>query len=169
MKNLLLIAIAILGFSAVSFGQADNATATASATIITPIAITNNGDLNFGNIVATGAGIVTIATNSSPSYPDAAVIAYAVPGNISAAHFNVVGSTDASFTISPIAAITVANAAGDVMTVDGFTTDPALTAGKLSNLGTQTINVGATLHVTATHPAGFYTSTTPFTVTVNYN
>ena len=36
-------------------------------------------------------------------------------------------------------------------------------------IGTQTLNVGATLNVTAAQPAGSYTNATGVPVTVNYN
>ncbi len=53
------------------------------------------------------------------------------------------------------------------MTVDTFTSTPSGT-GSLAG-GSQTLSVGATLHVAAAQAAGTYTSATPFTVTVNYN
>jgi hypothetical protein len=54
------------------------------------------------------------------------------------------------------------------MTVDTWTSTPTPT-GTLPG-GTQTLTVGATLHVGASQAAGVYTSgATPFTVTVNYN
>jgi hypothetical protein len=53
------------------------------------------------------------------------------------------------------------------MTVDGFVSNPNGT-GTLTG-GTETLNVGATLHVTHAQVAGVYSSATPFSVTVNYN
>jgi hypothetical protein len=53
------------------------------------------------------------------------------------------------------------------MTVDTFTSSPE-TPGTLSS-GTQTLTVGATLHLVVSQAAGAYTSATPFEVTVNYN
>jgi hypothetical protein len=53
------------------------------------------------------------------------------------------------------------------MTVTTFTSDPAGT-GTLTG-GSEVVNVGATLNVSAGQPAGTYVSGTPFDVTVNYN
>jgi hypothetical protein len=53
------------------------------------------------------------------------------------------------------------------MTVTAFLSTPSV-SGTLTG-GTQNLNVGATLNVAAAQPAGLYTSTTGFTVTVNYN
>jgi len=49
MKKLSVTAIIILGFLSTTFGQVSG-TATASATIITPIAISKTVDMNFGNV-----------------------------------------------------------------------------------------------------------------------
>lgn len=54
------------------------------------------------------------------------------------------------------------------MTVTAFTSTPTPT-GTLDGTGAQTIDVGATLNVSANQPSGTYISGTPFTVTVNYN
>jgi hypothetical protein len=62
---------------------------------------------------------------------------------------------------------TVISNGGNDMTVDTWTSTPTPT-GTLTG-GTQTLNVGATLNVPASSPAGIYTSATPFNVTVNYN
>jgi hypothetical protein len=53
------------------------------------------------------------------------------------------------------------------MTVDTWTSTPTPT-GTLTG-GTQTLTVGATLHVAGSQLAGVYSSATPFDVTVNYN
>ena len=169
MKKLLALAVVILGFTAVSFGQAKSATASASATIVSAMNITNAGNLNFGNIQTTGAGKVLVATDGTPTYPNApAVSGYAIAGTITAAKFDVTGSPDATYSISAIAPIKVNSAASD-MDVDNFVTSPSLIAGKLDASGKQTILVGATLNVKAAQAPGFYTNTTGFTVTVNYN
>ena len=167
MKKLLALFVIVLGFTAVSFGQA-TATASASGTIVSAMTLTKTGDLNFGNIASTTGGTVTVAPSGGATYGTGAAV-YAVPGTITPAHFNVTGSPSATYSISAIAPITVVNAAGDDMTVTAFTTDPALLLGKLGTDGKQTINVGATLTLDATPVPGLYTSTTGFSVTVNYN
>src|SRR5438105_2149142 len=61
MKQVFLAACAIImvAFSASVFAQA-TASATATATIVAPIAISNAGDMNFGNVAVINAGTVTL-------------------------------------------------------------------------------------------------------------
>ncbi len=54
------------------------------------------------------------------------------------------------------------------MTVNGFTSTPS-TTGTLGTGGTQTLQIGATLNVSAAQTPGNYTSATAIPVTVNYN
>ena len=165
MKKLLALAVVILGFTAVSFGQV-SATATASATIVSPIAIVNAGNLNFGNVATSNAlGTVTIDPAGTRSSLGGVTLPATV-GTVGAAHFTVSGTTDYTYSISAIAPIQVDFGAFN-MVVDNFVTTPTPT-GKLTG-GSETINVGATLHVAANQNPGLYVSTVPFKVTVNYN
>jgi hypothetical protein len=63
--------------------------ATANATIITPISITNVADLNFGNIVAgTGAGTVTVATTGNRTSTGDVILPSATLGTVNAAELS---------------------------------------------------------------------------------
>ena len=172
MKNLkfITLAIAILGFTSISFAQTNptvSATAAAGANIIAPIAITKNVDMNFGNIApsATVAGTVTLATNGTRTNSGASLPA--VEGTVAAAQFTVTGEGDSAFTISMPAdnAIKLVGAGTD-MNLTGFTNDAGGATSALIT-GTKVINVGATLHVGQSQAAGAYTAN--FAVTVNYN
>lgn len=170
MKNLLFIAIAIFGFSAVSFGQ-ETATATATGTIVTPIAIANAGDLNFGNVAVQsvlGGTVILAADGTRTTGGAGGVTLPASAGTVSAAHFDVTGTANYTYTITLPTTATTVTSAGNIMTVDNFTSTPT-SDGTLDGSGAQTIDVGATLNVAAGQPAGEYTSTIPFNVTVNYN
>ena len=172
MKNLFLIAIIVLGFSGISFGQA-SATATASATIVTPISISNAGDMDFGTVAvqtATGGTVIlTTAGGRSTGGAGGVTLPAFNLGTITAAHFAVVGEKDYTYSITlPSSDVTVISGANN-MIVNAFTSTPTATAGKLNGTGTQTIDVGATLNVKPAQAAGTYITTTPFTVTVNYN
>ncbi|MCF8373310.1 MAG: DUF4402 domain-containing protein, partial [Bacteroidales bacterium] len=81
--------------------------------------------------------------------------------------FTVTGLADATYSITLPAGATTISYSGNDMTVDNWTSTPTPT-GTLTG-GTQTLNVGATLNVPASSPAGLYTSAVPFEVTVNYN
>jgi len=150
--------------------QTASATAAASATIITPISITKTVDLNFGNVAvdASNGGTVIMApagtrtTTGNVSLP-------ATSGSPTAASFTVNGQGNYTYAITlPSSPVTIDDGNSHTMTVTTFTSTPS-TTGTLSS-GTQTLNVGATLNVSAGQATGTYTTgASPFTVTVNYN
>ena len=157
--------VALAVASAGVFGSAHAATGTAnaSAVILTPISITKNVDLAFGDVYpdAAAAGTVTVDAAGTRSAGGAAALG-ATAG--AAAQFAVSGEASAAYTITlPAAAVTLTSGA-DTMTVDAFSTDGT---GTLDGTGNENINVGATLNVGVNQPAGTYSGT--FDVTVNYN
>jgi len=166
MKNLFLIAIIVLGFSGVSFGQ-DTETATASATIITPISLAKTVDMNFGYLATNGAvGTVVLATAGTRTKTGGVTLPV-VAGTVTAASFTVTGSGTSTYAITlPSTDLTITSGE-NTMIVNAFTSTPSGT-GTLTG-GTQIILVGATLNVGASQVAGTYLSATPFDVTVNYN
>ncbi len=166
MKKLFVSAIIILGFLSTTFGQV-SATATASATIITPIAISKTVDMNFGNVAVSAVAGTVVITPAGVRTKTGGVTLPVVAGTISAASFTVTGLGSYTYTITlPSTPLTISNGA-NAMTVNAFTSTPSGT-GILSG-GSQVLNVGATLNVGVNQAAGLYTSATPFSVTVNYN
>ena len=161
-------AIVMIAFSVNAFGQA-SATANASASIVSPIAITNTSAMSFGNAaVSTSPGTVVLAPAGTRSATGGVTLP-GTTGTVTAAVFNVTGTPAYTYTISLPASITVTRLLGtETMTVDNFTSTPSGT-GTLSGTGTQELRVGATLNVAGSQVAGTYESTAPFTVTVNYN
>jgi hypothetical protein len=172
MKSIRLMATAILAVffiaETTSFGQV-TASASATATIVAPIAITKTVDMNFGNIaVSTSAGTVVLApagtrTNTGGvSFP-------ASTGTVAAASFNVTGEGSYTYAITlPSGNYTITRvSSSETMTVNTFVSNPSGT-GTLTS-GSQTLNVGATLNVSGSQVAGEYTNATGFDVTVNYN
>ena len=168
MKNLIAVFAAIVlvaGLTATANAQVTG-TATGSATIITPIAITNAGNMNFGNIaVSASAGTVVLSPASVRSITGGVTLP-AVTGTVTAAAFTVTGLGSSTYSIQLPASYTITSG-GNSMTVNAFTSTPSGT-GTLSG-GTQTIQVGATLNVAASQAAGSYTNATGFPVIVNYN
>ena len=170
MKNLITLIAAIVlvtGLTSTVNAQGVSATATGSATIITPLSITKNIDMNFGAIAVNAtAGTVILA----PAGGRTATGGVTLPTSsvtVSSAAFAISGLNSATYAITlPTTALTLSSGTNN-MSVDGFTLSAG--AGTLSASGTQTINVGATLSVGASQAAGAYTSATPFTVKVNYN
>lgn len=168
MKKLFIIFIALAGFSISSFAQ-DTESATATATIITPISLTKTADMSFGNIaVGTTGGTVVLTPAGARSATDGVTLPTVGPGTVTAAAFTVTGQGANTFTITLPSSNTIRiGAAGATMTVDNFSSTPS-GIGTLSS-GTLGITIGATLNVGASQAAGTYTSVTPFDVTVNYN
>jgi hypothetical protein len=167
MKKVLVLTIVVLGFAASSFAQV-TATASTSATIITPIAITKDVDMNFGNIAVspTLGGTVVLPTAGARTLTGGVTLPV-VAGTVTAASFTVTGDGNSTYSITlPGSAITLTGPSG-TMTVENFVSTPSGT-GALSG-GTQTINVGATLNVGAAQTAGAYTNASDLFVTVNYN
>lgn len=167
MKNLLALAIIILGFSAVSFAQV-SATATATTTIVTPIALSKSIDMNFGNVAVspTTAGTVVLVPAGTRSTTGGVTLPVTT-GTVAAAKFTVTGVSGYTYSITlPSAPITLTGVPSGTMTAGTFNSTPSST-GVLTG-GTQDILVGATLNVAAAQVAGIYTSSA-FSVTVNYN
>ena len=173
MKKLLLSAIVILGFAAVSFGQnnvVSNATATAK--VIKALTLTNPTGLDFGTFsgIATTASTVILHTNNSRT-GTANLLA---GGAGIAAAFNVVGEPNAVFSITLPSTATpltvVSPGTGSAMSIPAasWVTDQTSNSSvALDGSGLNTFLVGATLNVGANQGAGTYNGT--YSVTVNYN
>lgn len=168
LKKLFTLAIAVTGFSAAAIAQNNTATATASATIITPITIARLADMNFGNVVSNTTG-GTIVLSPAGTRTANGVQLPATFGTIAAASFKVDGQAGYAYSvILPQTAYEITTGTGgetEVMTLTNFTSD---STGFVTG-GTQTLNVGATLNVVANQSAGLYVGATPINVTVNYN
>jgi hypothetical protein len=172
MKNILRLSAAALLLSVGSFSTASaqaSATATATATIVTPISISKTTDMNFGNVAvnATTAGTVEMTPAGSRT-PTGGVTLPATQGTVAAASFDVSGQAGYTYAITlPTTTLAISNGSAS-MDVHSFTSSPSAT-GTLSSNGTDVVTVGATLDVDPAQAAGIYSSTTPFSVTVNYN
>ncbi len=172
MRKIVIAALAIAGmlFFAVN-AFAASATANATATIQTAIAVANDtstatlGDLAFGTIVPDAiGGTVTVdpLTGLRLGSGGLALIA----STFGPATFDVTGAPDANYAISlPVGPLTIFSGL-DSMTVDNWTTD-VVGQQVLDGVGAATFNVGGTLTVGANQPSGVYSGT--FTVMVDYN
>lgn len=172
----LLVTTAAAFASAALFSTGVNAatvSATANATVLTPMTVTENTQMNFGTVAGDSAAggttvTVTLGTNGALT---AGTGAYALAGSGAAGAFTVTGNSGAAYTIS-----LPANGAGLVLTgpganmgIDFFTAASASTGaatGGTLTAGTDTFNVGAQLSIPPGETAGAYTGT--YAVTVNY-
>lgn len=166
MKNLkfFTLAIAILGFTSVSFAQTPRVSATgeAFATIIAPITIENNAPLRFGNIIASTTEGKVIVSSEGVRTSDGGAYFPSVLGEVNAAEFTVTGLAGATYSITLPGTIEL-NSATSGMKVTDFKDN----AKKVLAEGKETFQLGATLVVAANQEAGEYKG--QFEVTVNYN
>ena len=161
------LSVAIFAFSTISFGQANDATGTAqaAANIVTPISITKNIDLNFGNIAASGSNFtVALSTDGVRTSTGGTGTLPSVIGTVTAAEFTVAGLTGATYAVTLPTSTTI-TAGENSMTVNGFESNSTSTYTLTG--GSDTFKVGASLIVKANQVAGAYTGN--FNVTVNYN
>ena len=146
-------------------------TATTSATVVTPITITQATNLNFAEFAAhTGnPGTVTISTGGVASASEAVLTD---DSSASAASFDVAGQASASYSITITDDELTHTDGTTTMTLttthdlDASTEDSPAT-GTLDGSGAQTIYVGGTLSVAAAQLSGSYSGT--ITATVEYN
>jgi len=171
MKNLIKLlasATVILGFSTSTFAQV-TASATGTATIVTPIAITNTVNLDFGNIAVSTSSGTAILTPAGTRSATGGVTLPATTGTVTAASFNITGEGAYTYSITlPSSAYTITKPVTlETMTITAFASTPSGTGALTS--GAQTLTVGGTLNVGGSQVAGAYTNATGFDVTVNYN
>jgi hypothetical protein len=151
--------------------HAQTITGTASALLITPIALVKNVDMNFGNLAvsSTTAGTVVLTPASTRTTGGSGGVTLpATRGTVSAADFTVSGQGGYTYAITLPTSATLSDGAGHSMTINTFTSTPSAT-GTLSGGGSQDLTVGATLIVTAAQVSAAYTNATAVPVTVNYN
>jgi len=175
---LALSALALLGAAGVQTVQAANSdSATATATVLTPIAIAKNADLDFGSVVA-GNGNVTLNTSGGRTASGGTGLPSG--GSPSAAHFTVTGTGNNTFSIDYTGSSSVlTSVASDTMNVAWIaevvataaptayaTTGANPATGTLAS-GTAHIYVGGQLTVASPQPAGTYTGTVQLTVAYN--
>lgn len=163
----LALTVVMLAFATSTFAQL-SATATATATIVTPLSITNTANMNFGNVAVGGALGTVVLTPAGGRSTTGGCALPTVAGTVTAASFDIVGEPGTSYGITLPAGATTITSGTDNMTVDTWSGSIA-SPSTLPVGGTETLNVGATLHVGANQPTGTYVSGTPFTVTIFYN
>ena len=154
----------LLIFSSLSHGQA-TANFTASVTIIQPIMITTTSNMDFAHLDAQNGGEVVLTPQNQRRASGGVVLSEG--GDVSAAAFKVTGEPGLTFDISlPNSRHTLTNGNNNIVIRD-FESSMKGTA----NLGSgiREFSVGATLDIEDGQEPGFYSSTQPLAVTVNYN
>jgi hypothetical protein len=168
MKKILAFSIVLLAFSASTFAQL-SATATATATIVSPLSIVRTIDMNFGNVaVGASAGTVVLTPAGVRSTTGGCALP-TVTGTVAAASFTVAGTAGTVYTITMPAGATTLTSGANTMTVDTWQSSLVPTTSRTLVGASEILNIGATLNVAANQPIGTYVSGTPFTVSINYN
>lgn len=152
-----------VGFSSTALAQV-SATETASATIVSPIAIVNAGPMNFGDIAVQGIAAGTVVMTPAGVRTPSAGLTLPATGLETVALFTVTGADGYNYAITLPGTIALAGTTPG-STVSDFTSD---STGVLTG-GIETVSVGGTLNIVASQVAGAYTNTTDLDVTVNYN
>ena len=163
-RSALTLVLALAGGTAAIPVRAQQASTTATATVINPLTLSAVTPLNFGAVVTGGAtGSVTVTPSGTRS--SSGGVTMGSSAGVTPAEFSVTGQSGSSYSVTLPSSITLTDTAANTMTVDTFTHDLGGSP-LLGPMGTQLLHVGATLWVGATQPSGVYTGT--FTVTVNY-
>ena len=163
------IVATLLGCNPVSIAQV-TATAAASVSIIEPIGLAKNADMDFGNaaVSASTGGTIVLSPTGSRTVGGSGVTLPATAGTIAAAGFTVSGRPGYTFAITLPGSAIIYGPGTASLTVNGFMSVPSVT-GTLGSGGTQPLHIGATLNIPASQPPGNYTNATAIRVTVNYN
>jgi Mat/Ecp fimbriae major subunit len=169
MRNLVLRRAVLAATAAATLGSAGSAfaasaTATASATIVQAISVTNTAPLNFGSIAPSAAGgnVVVDSADTRSSCTGGNFCS----GAVTSANFTVAGAPSYNYSITLPATAASLTGAGSPMSVSSFAHSAGATPA-LSAAGAASFKVGGTLAVGASQAAGLYTGT--FVVNVDYN
>lgn len=141
--------------------DSDMASSPAAAQIVAAIDIANDQGLDFGDVVAGPVG-GTVVMSAAGVRSVTGDVTLGNAGSAGPAEFTVTGESGATFDVTLPTSILISAGAED-MTVDTFTENAN---GVLAG-GTETFQVGATLHVAASQASGAYSGS--FDVTVAYN
>ena len=141
---------------------AASVSASASAEVLEPIAVTVTRGLHFGTLSAGSAGgSVTLALSGERSASGDVSVAAGQSGQV--AQIVVTGAPDAPCSLSLPESIVLTDESGHRMHVSSFTSD----APDLLTNGRVEVAIGAALSVEPNQPVGAYAGT--FSVTVDYN
>ncbi|NML38760.1 DUF4402 domain-containing protein [Chitinophaga sp. G-6-1-13] len=169
--SLMVIISAIFAGKAVAQTSA-TATANASATVITPIAIVKTLDLNFGILASSPIPGTLKLSPAGVRTTTGGVSTLSTTGTVTPAIFSVTGESGFTYAITlPLIPVVLNHTTlpGAFMLAAAFTSSPSVITGGVLTGGSQALNVGATLFVGPNQPSGLYTTNIPFPVTVNYN
>lgn len=137
-----------------------SASANASATVIDPITVASNSDLDFGSFEP-GTGGTVVVTQAGVGSETGGVTRVPTGNATTAAGFDVTGQASFAYDISTAGSSTTLTSGGDSMAL----TLDAPASSTLDGTGADSFGVGGTLTVASGQPAGSYSGTVNVTVT----
>jgi Mat/Ecp fimbriae major subunit len=154
-------ALATVALSTPALAAASNqASATATVNIVSPLTLTKNTDLNFGTIVGPFAGqIVHVDTTGARN-----CAGLTCSGTVSAASFSLTGTANQAVVLTIPSSVTLNGSVSGTLNVDmsgDLPPNPTLSAA-----GTAAFSIGGKLTIPAGTVDGVYSNT--FNVTANY-
>lgn len=164
MKKVLFL-ILLINFSYCCFAQnSASATVSSRVTVIDPIKITKAVDLDFGNVIsAYNPGTVVLSPDGSRS-AQGVQISNTFPGTVAPAEAIVNhGNNKYSITLPNSLTLYSEENPNQILVIDQFKVVPE--TGEVMDI----LKIGATLNLEANQPAGYYTNSNGFNVTVSYN
>jgi hypothetical protein len=134
--------------------------------------INNEADMDFGNLAVQGSlGTATLTPelNTVRSSSGGVSLVITTPGQVKCAAFSLDGEPNKLCLVTlPSVANVVSNGTA-TMDVDTWTSNYGPSGNfTLNGSGEANLYVGATIHAVVGQSPGLYTSSSPFTVTVNY-
>jgi len=181
MKKIIMLILAIIimaNYATILTAQTSaKVTTTAGAVLMVPMTLTQTSPLHFGSItlLTTAVGTCVLSTAGARTFTGGLGASASVPIATNAS-YNVTGRKGDTYAVTLPASITIAiassSAATDKMTVTAFkarflgASADAVTS-KISNDGTDSFIIGATLTSIASQNPGIYSGT--FDVTIDYN
>ena len=160
--------VAILTALTTGVNAQSTATASTTAVLVTPIAISKTTDLHFGTVAASATAGTVVLDYADTRATTGGVTLPAGSTTQKTAVFAVTGEGTSTFSISiPSSPITLTGSVSGSMTVGSFVADLGATGTLVA--GAKNIKVKATLNVGSGQPAGTYTNASDLFVTVNYN
>lgn len=159
------VAFALLAAPAVAVAAPVPASATGKGTILRPLTVLKQADLDFGELIVTGAGTAVINPVTAAITTTGPVTRIGTTGH--PATFTATGSRNSVVIIHvPNSAITLTRVGGGgTMTVSNWTLDGPINRRIPPNRAFN-FSIGATLNIGAAQADGVYTGT--FAVTVQY-
>lgn len=131
--------------------------ATASITILAPITVTKDQDLQLGAIVVTGAGTYQLAGNGTVTDTPGTVDAFAGGATPQVATFDITADATATYDVTVQDGVTLTSGANTLT----LSTDEGglIVNGGTGLSGNRTVSVGGRIVFAGAEPAGTYTGT----------